>query len=511
MTRKRCKGITIVGLGPGGSRYLTAEAKKVLQRSKEIYVRTSRHPVVGELPRHLQVRSFDQVYEERDSFEEVYRTIARQVLELGQGPEGVVYAVPGHPLVAEESVRLILAEAKARNIPVRLVAGLSFLEPVFAALGVDPFQRGLQLLDATALAGVVQGDEARAMGDLYCRGDHTDCSALLRRILSPQTPLLLCQLYSRKVASHVKLGLLELYPSEHQVALVQAAGVEGREQTTTLPLYELDRHEVDHLTCVYVPPLEPEQDLSSFETLRAIVSRLRGPTGCPWDREQTRESLKPYLVEESYEVLDAIDSGDPGKLAEELGDLLLQVVLHAQLASERDEFAMDEVIKGISAKLIRRHPHVFGHWTVSGSAEVVRNWEQIKRAEKGERRSAISGVPKHLPALAFAQVVQRRAARAGFDWPEPAGVLEKVREEIGELSASRNGEERKAELGDLLFALVNLARWLNVDAEEALRQANQRFLKRFHRMEERAAEKGQDFSKLGPEEQDRLWEEAKTE
>lgn len=513
MARKRNNGITIVGLGPGKRELLTLEAAAVLRRSKEVYVRTMRHPTVAQLPTHLELHSFDQVYEDKASFGEVYQTIATRLLELAQRPQGVVYAVPGHPLVAEESVRLVVAQADAKGVPVRIVAGMSFVEPVLTALGVDPFQRGLQLFDAATLALVVDRGNLRELvdGNLSDDQDKATSSALLRRILTPTTPLLLSQLYDQRVASLVKVGLLELYPPEHQASLVHAAGVDGQERAESLPLYELDRRPTDHLTCLYVPGLEPDQDLASFETLRAIIARLRGPNGCPWDRQQTSPSLKPYLVEESYEVLEAIDSGDPDKLAEELGDLLLQVLLHAQIASERDEFSMDEVISEIGTKLIRRHPHVFGQRCVSGAAEVVHNWEQIKRAERGDTRSTVSGVPKHLPALAYAQAVQRRAARSGFDWPDAAGVLDKVREEIQELAAAESKEEQRAELGDLLFSLVNLARWLNVDAEDALRQANQRFLRRFQRMEDLAVEQGQDFSQLGPEEQDCLWSEAKKE
>lgn len=513
MARKRDNGITIVGLGPGRRELLTLEAAAVLRRSKEVYVRTTRHPTVAQLPARLELHSFDQVYEEKASFAEVYETIAATLLELAQRPGGVVYAVPGHPLVAEESVRLIVARAGARGVPVRIVAGLSFVEPVLTALRVDPFQRGLQLFDAATLASIIDKGSLRELvdGDLSGEQDRATGAALLRRILTPTAPLLLSQLYNQRVASLVKIGLLELYPPEHQVSLVHAAGVDGQEHVESLPLYELDRRPTDHLTCLYVPEREPDQDLTSFETLRAIIARLRGPNGCPWDRQQTSLSLKPYLVEEAYEVLEAIDAGDPDKLAEELGDLLLQVLLHAQIASEHDEFSMDEVISEIGTKLIRRHPHVFGHKSVSGAAEVVRNWEQIKRAERGDKRSTVSGVPKHLPALAYAQAVQRRAARVGFDWPDAAGVLDKVREEIQELTSAKSKEEQRTELGDLLFSLVNLARWLNVDAEDALRLANQRFLRRFQRMEELAIEQGQDFSQLGPAEQDCLWNEAKKE
>lgn len=513
LSSKKRGGITIVGLGPGKWEHLTLEAATTLSQCNELYVRTARHPTLADLPHHVRLHSFDHVYEHKDSFAQVYETIACEVVRLGERPQGVVYAVPGHPMVAEESVQLILAQASAKGVPVRVVAGVSFIEPTLTALKLDPVRQGLQLVDAMTLASVLRRDRqvATPQGDLFRPDDRLTDAALLRRDLNPRVPLLISQLYSRELASQVKLGLLELYPPEHAVTLVQAAGVEKLQSIATLPLHELDRHEMDHLTCLYVPQIAAEQDRGSFEVLTAIIARLRGPTGCPWDRQQTHESLKQYLVEEAYEVLEAIDSGDPDKLAEELGDLLLQILLHAQIASECNDFSMEEVIAGIGTKLMRRHPHVFGQAKVSSAAEVALNWEQIKRAERGNAHSAISAVPKHLPALAYAQAAQRRAARTGFDWADISGVLEKVNEEIRELTAAKTKKDQKAELGDLLFALVNLARWLEIDAEDALRQANRRFLLRFQRMEQLAAERGEDFSQLRPSEQDCLWQQAKRE
>ena len=252
--------------------------------------------------------------------------------------------------------------------------------------------------------------------------------------------------------------------------------------------------------------------MGQFQTLVDIVERLRAPGGCPWDREQTHESLKRNLVEEAYETMEAIDEGSPQLLAEELGDLLVQVAFHSDIAREAGEFEVSDVLTHINRKLVRRHPHVFSDTSVQDAREVERNWERIKAEEreaKGERQSVVDGLPKDLPALAYAQLIQDRAARSGFEWDEISGVLDKVSEEVEELRAAETTEERGHELGDLLFAMVNLARWLNIQAEDALRQGNRRFHWRYTKMEELASQRGQEFTQLSLDEKEELWQEAK--
>jgi tetrapyrrole methylase family protein/MazG family protein len=256
----------------------------------------------------------------------------------------------------------------------------------------------------------------------------------------------------------------------------------------------------------------PENSLGRFQTLVDIVARLRAPGGCPWDREQTHASLKRNLIEEAYEVLEAVDQGDSPLLAEELGDLLVQVVFHAQIAAEAGEFTMDDVVAAIGRKLVRRHPHVFGDATVADAREVERNWEKLKEEEKrrqGTRASPVEGIPRDLPALSYAQLMQDRVSRAGFDWEDLSGVLDKVEEEVAELRRAADPKEKAHELGDLLFALVNLSRWLHLQAEDALRQASRRFQGRYLKMEELAAQRGLDFAALPLAEKEMLWQEAK--
>ncbi len=477
-------GITVVGLGPGNPALLTLEAQQVLSQVTELYLRTRQHPTVAHLSRHLVLHSFDHIYEQQETFDQVYAEITRQVLELGRRPEGVCYAVPGHPLVGEATVWRLLAEAPAAGLSVRLVAGMSFFEPIFQALRLDPLE-GMQILDATELAL-----------------SHYPP-------LNPDQPALIGQLYSPHLASEVKLALMNLYPDEHLVTLVTAAGL-PEEKIITRPLYELDRQEgIQHLTSLYIPPLSQPSSLQAFQE---VVAHLRAPDGCPWDREQTHESLRPYLLEEAYEVLAALDREDTAALSEELGDLLLQILLHTQIAAEGGEFKMPDVVSKIVAKLKRRHPHVFGDVQVSGAAEVLVNWEKIKEGERKEKAapSLLGDVPLALPALARAQAIQERAARVGFDWPNIDGVVAKIGEEAAELVQAPADRRIVEEVGDLLFSLVNLARWLHTDTEATLRMANERFVRRFQAMERLCAERGMKLSDLSAAEQDQLWERVKS-
>ena len=250
-------------------------------------------------------------------------------------------------------------------------------------------------------------------------------------------------------------------------------------------------------------------NLGSFATLKEIITRLRSPDGCPWDRKQTHASLRPYLLEECYEVLQALEEGTPQKLCGELGDLLLQIMLHAQIAAEDGEFEIEDVVRGISNKLIHRHPHVFGDDRVKDAAEVELNWEALKQEERQEGDSLLSSVPKQMPALAYSQSIQRRVAGVGFDWVKVAEIIDKVAEEVAEIQQASDQQKMAEEFGDLLFTLANVARRLNIDLETALRSANQRFCQRFSYMEQVCRQRGVSFGSLSFDQQNALWEEAK--
>jgi tetrapyrrole methylase family protein / MazG family protein len=248
---------------------------------------------------------------------------------------------------------------------------------------------------------------------------------------------------------------------------------------------------------------------SSFERLKEIIDTLRGPDGCPWDKQQTHDSLKPYLVEECYEVAHAIDEGKPSKLREELGDLLLQIMLHSRIADEDSQYNINEVMDGISDKLVRRHPHVFGGQKTSGLDEINYNWHELKKEEAGKEKSVLSGAPAMMPALAYSQLVQRKVAAVGFDWKNTGDILDKLTEEVGELIRAGDKKEKAAEFGDILFVLVNIARRLEIDAEQSLKDANARFFQRFSYMEKLCHERGLNFADLSFDEQNELWDEAK--
>jgi tetrapyrrole methylase family protein / MazG family protein len=319
----------------------------------------------------------------------------------------------------------------------------------------------------------------------------------------PDMPVLFTEVNFAELALHLRNVLLSVYPKEHIVFIVS----EG--QKKEIKLNEMNGAEFSIDTQLYVPALG---EGTSFESFAEIVAHLRAPDGCPWDMEQTHESLRKHLLEESYEAITAIDSGDFADMREEFGDLLLQIVLQSQIANEEGEFNVNQVVQGIHSKIVRRHPHVFGDLKLEGVEGVLANWEKLKEQERRgnkQDKGLLDGVPAALPALSQAQEYQDRAARVGFDWPEIEGVLDKVREEIEEIKNAETDFELASEIGDLFFALVNVARWKNVDAESALRGTNLKFKKRFGYVEQGAKKRGRDLSTLTLDEMESLWQEAK--
>ncbi len=492
--------LTIIGLGAGSAEDLTLGAvrrlKELKMAGKPIIARTERHPVITALAaeRITFDRFFDDVYNNQGTFDEVYSAIAQEVLAQVRQHNLAAYAVPGHPLFGEKTVELLLQSRG--DVEIELLSGTSFIDACLSAVGTET--TGLVVLDALTLP------------------DPTNLFRSYPRQFRPDLPQLIYQVYDRQAAGKVKLALLEQYPFDHSVSIVTSAGVPSSQSVTNVSLYLLDRskNHFDHLTSVFVPALKVTDATEEFSTLLDIMAQLRHPTkGCPWDREQTPETLKRYAIEEVYEVLEAIDDGNVDKYVEELGDLLLQVVFHSQLARETGEFTIEDVLKSISEKLIRRHPHVFGDLDVSGSDEVLKNWEMIKRAEKGNegRKSRLDGVPGNLPALAQALEISKRAAKAGFEWESIDGVFDKVDEELVELREALsvgNAANISAELGDLLFTVVNLARFAKVDAEDSLRIMVRRFSKRFRWME---ATSTKPLEELDQSAFEMLWQSAKRE
>jgi tetrapyrrole methylase family protein / MazG family protein len=477
--------VIVVGLGFGDADSLSIGTWRLLKEKQAIFLRTEKHPVAEWLKeQRISFVSFDEVYERHASFAPVYEEIAERLLEEAQRQREIVYAVPGHPMVAEKTVQLLKERGAKRGVEVEVSGGQSFLEIAFSRLGIDPIE-GFLLLDGTDL------QPSRIRPDLH---------------------LLIAQVYDRMVASEVKLSLMEVYPDDTPVFLATALGISGEEKILKLPLYELDRQEVySNLTAVYVPPVKEEKVFyRRFDYLTGIIEKLRSPEGCPWDREQTHESLRPYLLEETYELLDALNEGDPEAMLEELGDLLLQILLHAQIAKEEGTFDIAEVIETLSTKMIRRHPHVFGDVKVDSAEQVVENWSKIKQREKGEKKQSIlDGIPKSYPAMLRAYAQQKKAEKVGFDWGDVSGVHEKVLEELEELKKANSPEEREKELGDLLYTVISLARFYKIDPESALERACRKFYQRFTYLEKRAKELGKPLEEIDMGLLDQWWEEAK--
>ncbi|HWR43673.1 nucleoside triphosphate pyrophosphohydrolase [Sporomusa sp.] len=483
-------GITITGLGPGSFKHITLETWELLSGTGTLILRTAKHPCVDALKeRGVAFTSFDQLYEQTDNFADLYQEIATEVIRrAGQG-EDIVYAVPGSPLVAEKTVELITAQAKDAGVNLTIIPAMSFLEVLYTRLGVDPIT-GLTIIDAADLATLPP--------DLV-------------------TGLIVTQVYSRQVASDTKLALMDYYGDEYQVTVVRNLGLPD-EQIHKIMLFELDRlPEIDHLTSVYVPPRPARSKIFSLDPVVDVMARLRSPGGCVWDIEQTHLSLRRYIVEEVYEVLEAIELADGVKLCEELGDLLLQIVFHARVAEESGGFTMQDVVDNVTEKMVRRHPHVFGAITVRDAAEVVVNWEQIKKREKaGERTGVLDGIPVGLPSLMTAYKLQAKAAKVGFDWSEIGPVWDKVAEELAELREAAAGPEverrqkTEDELGDVLFAVVNLARFMGIDPETALNRTNNKFRRRFNYIETSLKEQKCAWEDMDLAGLDALWDEAKS-
>ena len=503
--------ITIVGLGPGAVGHLSLETMSIMQGCEQVILRTAVHPTVAELAKQgVKYTSCDDLYEAGASFEEVYQNVVTRVLTAAHKGD-VIYAVPGSPLVAEKTVVLLREQAKAQNLELAIKPSMSFLDLAYVALGIDPIA-GLRIIDAQDFGAIADAG---------------------------QYPLMITQVYSQLVASDLKIALMENLPDEYELYFLRNMGLED-EECRPVKLFELDRQpKIDHLTSVYIPPMGEDEnmpcgimafgedeeeeavenmvDTASFDDvdiqpLVDVMRTLREPGGCPWDREQTHASIRSNMIEEVYEYLEAVDAEDTEGMREELGDILMQIVFHARMAEEAGRFDLQDVIDEVVDKLIRRHPHVFGETKVTGSDEVLVNWEAIKKTEKTERKHVLDGVTQGLPALLRAYKLQSKAAKVGFDWPDVKGVWDKVQEELVELQEALASGDRAAaenELGDVLFALVNYARHQKIEPEVALNGTNNRFAKRFAHVESCVEASGKAWQDFSLDELDQFWDEAK--
>jgi len=482
--------IVVVGLGPAGADLVLPAARRALEQTPNRYVRTTRHRAVDDLAAAgIDLRGFDHEYERAGDLDDVYERIATELLGAAAAVGEVVYAVPGNPAVAERSVELLRDAAARGDVVLDIVPGLSFAELAWTRLGVDPLD-GARLADARRLSAedVVGGG-----------------------------PLLVAQCDTRFLLSDVKLVLLEVLPADAPVTVLQRLGLDD-EKVRTVALADVDRAvEPDHLTALLVDS-GVSAAARELARLLGLAQRLRGPGGCPWDADQTHHSLTRYLLEEAYEVVESVEALPPDApagsapasayrdLEDELGDLVYQVVFHAVLAEEAGAFDMADVARGIHDKLVRRHPHVFGDTDAATSSEVMRNWEQIKKDEKGVS-SIVAGMTPGLPSLLYAHKLLRKAASVGLDPGGRDDALARLDAVLAELSAGGD-RDLEAQLGDLLAGAVVLARSGGIDAESALRGWAVRFRRRFEAMERRAEAEQLDLAALPPDAVAALWAES---
>jgi tetrapyrrole methylase family protein/MazG family protein len=478
----------VIGLGPGGVDHITAETHAAIERVPLRFLRTAVHPSAHVVP---DATSFDELYEKAERFEDVYAEIAERLVDAAVEHGEVLYAVPGSPLVLERSVRTLRGDDR---VDITLVPAMSFLDVVWARLGIDPIEAGVRLVDGHEFATAAAGQTG---------------------------PLLIAHTHANWVLSDIKLSIDDPVGGldDCPVVLLQALGTPDERIVETTWAAMDNTIEADHLTSLFVPSLGVASG-AGYVRFHQLARILR--ESCPWDIEQTHQTLVPFLIEETYEVVDAIqalDLDDPlsdEHLIEELGDLLYQIEFHATIAEQQGRFTIADITTGIHDKLVRRHPHVFGDAAgnvveVHDTTQVLSNWEAIKRAEKN-RTSVFDGVPGGLPSLAYAHKLQKQAAKLGFDWPDVDGALPKIAEEAAELVEASDAKDHDAvadELGDLLFAVVNVSRHLGVDPESALRAASNKFRGRFEQVESLATKRGIDLHLADLTALDALWDEIK--
>ncbi|NLY86548.1 MAG: nucleoside triphosphate pyrophosphohydrolase [Tissierellia bacterium] len=477
--------IYIIGLGPGSIDALTLGAIKRINSGDKNFLRTEKHPTVKYFKdRNIPYKSYDYLYESEEDFAKVYEKIVEDLINESEDKD-INYYVPGNPLVAEKTVELLME----KDVDLEIISGMSFIEPIIELVRRDPIN-GLKLVDGA------------------------DFSSL---VVDVNSDLLITQVYNERILSEVKLVLSEIYGDEHEVYLIHSAGVKDEEEIHLIPVYELDRdNKTTALTSIYVPKVDKiNKKVFDFSDLLCIMKLLRSENGCPWDKEQDHKSIRQSVIEEAYEVVDAIDNDDVDGLIEELGDVLLQVIFHSQIAEEEGDFNIYDVMSTLGKKLIYRHPHVFSKKDVENSAKVVYNWNMLKYSKRNITKftDKLKDIPR-LPALMVSFKIQEKAAEIGFDWEDMKGPLDKIKEEYEEVVEAIEkfefGHEKiEDEIGDLLFAIVNLSRFLKINPEVALNRTINKFINRFEFMEKSLEGSGKSLEDMTLEELDKLWNESK--
>lgn len=478
------KKIKVVGLGPSTVDFLSMKAHRVLNAAHTIFFRTQRHAVYEYLKEtSKELYSFDDIYDQNKTFNEVYEAIADNLIEEMNDRSEVIYAIPGSPSMNDESIMYLRSKLKDKNIALEYIYSPSYADVALSSIP-EILNEGYHVVNSLDFKF-----------NRYNYGYNN----------------LVIGIINQFIASEIKLILSRILGDEYEIYYIHSPGVEGQE-IKKIRVSELDfQKKFDYLTSIFIPKTTK---LKSFDNLLEIMAHLRSEDGCRWDRKQTAISLVPYIIEEAYEVVDAIESEDDELLQEELGDLLLQVIFQSQISYEMGSFSIYDVVDDISQKLIRRHPHVFMDYLALTSDEVKYKWEEIKKEEKEEEAiyQSMERLPNKMPALMAAYKIQNKAKNVGFDWETIAPVFDKIQEEIEELKeviALENSEEIKNEFGDLLFTMTNLSRFLEVRPELCLREANKKFIHRFKLMEESEVVKARGFNDLSIEELENLWNDAK--
>ena len=478
--------IYIIGLGPGNTESLTLGAINRINSGDQNYLRTEKHPTIEYFEsNNIDFESYDNIYDEMEDFQSVYEKIAKDLIKKSKIYGSINYYVPGNPLVAEKTVEILME----KDIEFEIISGMSFIEPMIELVGRDPIN-GLKIVD----------------GEIFNES-----------LIDINTDMIITQVYNRRILTQVKLALAEIYGDEYNIYIVHNAGIEGEEEAHNIPIYMIDRiDKIGYLTSIYIKKIEgKDKKVFDINNLVDIIRILRGKDGCPWDRKQTHRSIRESVIEEAYEVVAAIDNEDIDNFVEELGDLLFQILFHSQIGFETGEFNLIDVTSRLANKMIFRHPHVFLSERLDTSSEVVYNWNELKDSTRDYKNftDKLKSIP-NFPALMRSYKLQERAAEINFDWDDLEGPLNKAKEEYNEvldaIDKFGKGHERvEEELGDLLFTVVNLARFLDVHPEVALNRTSNKFISRFKIMEAKAEELNRSIENMSLEELDELWDQSK--
>lgn len=478
--------INIVGLGPGSIDDLTLSAVKKIEDENRKYIRTIHHPTVKYFDdKNIEYKAYDYIYDSKDEFIDVYENIALDLAKEAKKYGEINYFVPGNPMIAEKTVEILL---KDDTIDTVIISGMSFIEPMLQLVKRDPIS-GLKIID---------GAEFK------------------KTLIDINTDIIITQTYNMRILGQIKLVISEIYGDEYEIYYIDSAGVKEQEKIEKLPIYLLDRVEsVGPLTSIYIPRVEEKnKEIFDFNDLVDIMDVLRGEDGCPWDIKQTHESLRDEMIEEAFELVNAINNEDYDNIVEELGDVLLQVVFHSKIGEDEGTFNLVEVTTELVKKLIYRHPHIFSENKVVNSDKVLYNWDSVKDAQKNykSKTEKMNDITQNLPELSKSYKIQKIAKEVGFDWPSIDGSINKLYEEAKELEDAIEEDDKvhvEEELGDLLFSIVNIARFLDIDPVVALNGANEKFKSRFKTMEKIAKDDNVDMSEMSISDLDKLWNLAK--